>query len=277
MAIVAAALIFLSPTEKTRVLDCGGEKPPAFPRRCPNKNPAIPKMMAWRAIQYTDPFLQSICGARAELLAATTSIKKSFATGLLIGPICAGIEPLLLSLRNTPKIVGNTTIRNKDVDRSVKESEMPCPIRIKTVRGTTKGEQIVSRKIRLRDRAPSPLNIVFQMKPDTAVGMEKSSTKPAVYTGLSGLQIVLKTQPITGMNRWETIKNSINTLGRANTDISSRLCKSIAPDRVIKPKSRGIAGLNGKNRKGNRKPKITPRGVSKGIRFSSHWLIESIR
>jgi len=75
-----------------------------------------------------------------------------------------------------------TTIPIKDKAMPLRLKTIRGPNKILIVKGTINGARSVSSTIRVKDRAPSPEKIEFQIKPETAVGMAKRRTKPAAIS-----------------------------------------------------------------------------------------------
>jgi hypothetical protein len=158
------------------------------------------------------------------------------------------------------------------------ESAMPvmsiavfAPISIEILPGTTIGARIVSSRISVRQRAISPLRIIIQIKPDTAVGPENKSTKPET-TSLLAKKAEDTNIARTGINTWAAAKNNRIGNGLRKLFPSSAARSFNAPENVIKPKRRGTYGLNTEKTEGSKKPITMLNGVVAGINRSRKWL-----
>ena len=137
-----------------------------------------------------------------EALAAITSTRLIFAMGLRYGQIRLGIFPLVVSLSVTPIIVGITTIIMRERTMPPMSIATFAPISSETVPGTTSGAVMVPNRIRVKQSALSPRNMVTQIKLETAVGPENSRMYPVMVSGLSLKSRVAVNMAHNGIRTW---------------------------------------------------------------------------
>ena len=121
---------------------------------------------------------------------------------------------------------------------------------------------------RVNDSAPFPSYIPDQTQAATAVGIEYSSTKPRIISGLSLKSREEAIVASTGMVIYErSIKMRIG-LGSLMTFPKSLTETPIPFISVRKAKSQVTHGLREMNADAKRRPMITPVGVSTGMKRS---------
>jgi hypothetical protein len=166
-------------------------------------------------------------------------------------------------------MVGRTTIKIRDRAIPLISKLTSVPRSKDTVPGTTRGAARVSKRIIAKAKALSPWYIETQMKPDTAVGTEKSSTYPEIVSASPLNKTLQLKNTIKGISAWAKRKN--RNMGKG---CCTALPKSLArnfkdPDRVITAKNHGTKNRSWIITGDNTKPSTTPEGVSTGISRSS--------
>jgi hypothetical protein len=200
-------------------------------------------------------------------LAAITSIRQNLASGSRYGQIFCGIALLLVSFNATPIIVGTTTIKINEIAIPLMSIAIFVPKKIERVTGTIRGASKVSRRIKERPNALSPLKIAAQIKPETAVGPVKRRIKPATTSGL-----LKKTEDekraAVGINMWLEKKKSRMGMGLLTAIPNSTAVSLREPEKVITANSKTTWGRRGKKTFGRNKPSATDSGVKMGIKRS---------
>ena len=224
------------------------------------------------AIPHIRGSLKRIIGAIAEELAAITRIRHILAKGSKPGQISSGILPLLVSFNATAIIVGTTTINEREIAIPLISICTLVPANIERVAGTTKGASKVSSKINVRPRALSPLKIVTQIKPETAVGPAKSKTKPVIISIFEKTREEEK-RAAKGIIIWLVRKKSKIEMGSRTACPNSLAVSFNAPEKVIIPKSTITRGRKEIKTEGKNNPSATAKGVVTGINRSKYRLI----
>jgi hypothetical protein len=118
-------------------------------------------------------------------------------------------------------------------------------------------------------KALSPRKIETQIKPETAVGTEKSSIYPERVSE-SPLNIPVQIRnTIKGIKTWAERKKSPRGMGSLIAVPKALARKVNAPDKVMTANNQGTRGRRCINSRGNKNPRITPAGVKTGRNCSS--------
>jgi len=236
-----------------------------MPKSFAIRKPVVVKKMQRAATPHTRGSLNRTIEAIADELAAITVIKHILAKGSRKGQIVFGIFPLLVSFKATPMIVGTTTIKRSEIIMPLMSIFTFAPIKRSRVAGTTSGASRVSKRINVSPSALSPLKIVTQIKPETAVGPANKRTKPVITSTL-----VKKNEEeeraANGIMIWLAIKKSAIGTGLFTAAPSSFIVSFNAPENVITPKKRITKGRSGIKTCGKNKPRATAKGVVTGMR-----------
>jgi hypothetical protein len=235
--------------------------PFSFARR----KPAVVRVTHNRQIIHICGSLNLMSGATAEELAAITSIRQIFAAGSRGGHTIFGIFPLLVSFNATAIIVGTTTMNKRETAIPLMSIETVCPTKIDSVAGTIRGARNVSRRIKARPRALSPLKIATQKKPETAVGPANKSTKPEIISELEKTTEDNKSAA-DGITAWLVMKKSKIGIGFLTAVTSSAAVNFKAPEKVITAKRKITNGRRFINTPGKIKPRATAMGVVTGMK-----------
>jgi hypothetical protein len=138
-----------------------------------------------------------------------------------------------------------------------------------TVKGTTRGAIRVSRNIKERESARSPWLMETQIRPETAVGIEKSNTYPDTVSGAPGKIREQARNARVGITIWVEKKKRTRGMGLVMDFPISLNRKLRALEKVMAAKSQETKGLRVINTWGSRSPRTTAVGVRAGINRSS--------